>query len=764
MHLKPCAVCRYHYRSFKLAPRSDKKNKVDRPSLPIKKEIKGLIFLLLAIFLCTSLLSHFHDDKLFWDAKGSFWTFSFWKEGFHNFFQIEHQNLFGTVGAHLSGGLFDILGFSAFWLVVILVVMTVLSFRGQPLSSAVKSIVASVALPISSSGILNLIWPDKVVFKGGSMTAGGLIGLYLSGLTESFLNNVGALVFLFAIFIISFMLITHLSLGRLFSRVGIWIIVLLRRINEIIKKKRERRKRARKTMVATAKIKRKPKVKIIEPKPEPPPKPKQQQFAFMANTGEFMLPPLDLLNDPPERKDMEIQRESLEMNARRLEKKLEDFGVHGEVKEIRPGPVITMYEFKPAPGVKISKVSGLSDDLALALRAPSIRIVAPIPGKAAIGIEIPNNQRVHVYLKEVLSDDSFTASKFRLPIALGKDITGSPMIADLTKMPHLLLAGATGTGKSVCINTIINSILFKSSPETTKLLMIDPKRIELSVYQDIPHLLHPVVTQPKEATKALKWAVEEMERRYMLLSDRGVRNIDTYNSKIVKDKQIDTEDASQGIDKHLPYIVILIDELADLMMVSSKEVEEAITRLAQMARAAGIHLIIATQRPSVDVLTGIIKANFPTRISFQVSSKVDSRTILDGIGAEHLLGEGDMLFLPPGVARLTRIHGAYVSEEEVKAVTDFLKKQKKPDYDTTILADITIDEDSGVEDVEKDVKYDEAVEVVIRSGQASISMLQRKLRVGYNRAARMIEIMEIEGIVGPSDGVRARDVYGKRED
>ncbi|MBW2217114.1 MAG: DNA translocase FtsK [Deltaproteobacteria bacterium] len=560
------------------------------------------------------------------------------------------------------------------------------------------------------------------------------------------------------------MLITHLSLGWLLSKMGIWTVVMFRRVNEIIKKKRERRKRARKTMVAKVRIKKKPKVKIIEPKPEPIKKPKQQEFAFMNNTDEFKLPPLDLLNDPPERKDMDIQRESLEMNARRLEKKLEDFGVHGEVKEIRPGPVITMYEFKPAPGVKISKVSGLSDDLALALRAPSIRIVAPIPGKAAIGIEIPNNRRDHVYLKEVLSDDSFTASKLKLPIALGKDITGSPMITDLTKMPHLLLAGATGTGKSVCINTIINSILFKSSPETTKLLMVDPKRIELSVYQDIPHLLHPVVTQPKEATKALKWAVEEMERRYMLLSDRGVRNIETYNSKIAKDKKIDEENASQGIDKHLPYIVILIDELADLMMVSSKEVEEAITRLAQMARAAGIHLILATQRPSVDVLTGIIKANFPTRISFQVSSKVDSRTILDGIGAEHLLGEGDMLFLPPGVARLTRIHGAYVSEEEVKLVTTFLKKQKKPDYDTTIVADIASDEESGVEDVEKDVKYDEAVQVVLRSGQASISMLQRKLRVGYNRAARMIEVMEIEGIVGPSDGVRARNVYGKRGD
>jgi len=701
-----------------------------------------------------------HDDKLYWDAEGSFWTWQYHKDGFEIATKSAYQNLFGTVGAHLAGGLFSVLGYSSFWLVVILVVMGTLSFMEKPLPSTIRSVITTLVLLTSFSGMLHL---HLAPTANPRIMAGGFLG-ELSGSLSYILNHFGALLFLWAIFIISLMLITHLSLGWLLSKMGIWTVVMFRRVNEIIKKKRERRKRARKTMVAKVRIKKKPKVKIIEPKPEPIKKPKQQKFAFMNNTDEFKLPPLDLLNDPPERKDMDIQRESLEMNARRLEKKLEDFGVHGEVKEIRPGPVITMYEFKPAPGVKISKVSGLSDDLALALRAPSIRIVAPIPGKAAIGIEIPNNRRDHVYLKEVLSDDSFTASKLKLPIALGKDITGSPMITDLTKMPHLLLAGATGTGKSVCINTIINSILFKSSPETTKLLMVDPKRIELSVYQDIPHLLHPVVTQPKEATKALKWAVEEMERRYMLLSDRGVRNIETYNLKIAKDKKIDPEDASQGIDKHLPYIVILIDELADLMMVSSKEVEEAITRLAQMARAAGIHLILATQRPSVDVLTGIIKANFPTRISFQVSSKVDSRTILDGIGAEHLLGEGDMLFLPPGVARLTRIHGAYVSEEEVKLVTDFLKKQKKPDYDTTIVADIASDEESGVEDVEKDVKYDEAVQVVLRSGQASISMLQRKLRVGYNRAARMIEVMEIEGIVGPSDGVRARNVYGKKGD
>ncbi len=700
-----------------------------------------------AIVLSVSFLSYHPADPLLWKTTGAF----------------DHShNLFGTVGAHLSGGIFYLIGFSCFWLVVVLMVMSFFAFRGHPLSSAIKNTIAAIALPISSSGLLNLCFADKVIFKAGRIWAGGVVGHYLAEFTSGILNN-GAYVLLIAVFIISLMLITNISLGWFFSKIGIATVILYRRIHEILNKRKERKKRARKFHIATEKRKSKPKVKIIDPKPEPVKKPKQQQFSFMADTDKFKLPSLDLLRDPPERKNPDIQRESLEMNARRLEKKLEDFGVHGEVKEILPGPVITMYEFKPAPGVKISKVAGLADDLALTLRAQSIRIVAPIPGKAAIGIEIPNNKRMPVFLKEVLSCDEYGTSKLKLPIALGKDITGSSMVTDLTKMPHLLLAGATGTGKSVCINTIINSLLFKSSPDMTKLLMIDPKRIELSVYQDIPHLLHPVVTQPKDATKALKWAVAEMERRYMLLSDRGVRNIETYNRKIVTQAKSEDspEENSRGVDKTLPYIVILIDELADLMMVSSKEVEEAITRLAQMARAAGIHLILATQRPSVDVLTGIIKANFPTRISFQVSSKVDSRTIIDGIGAEHLLGDGDMLFLPPGVGRLTRIHGAYVSEEEVKLVTDFLKSQKKPDYDDSIISNIAEDDDTKIDEADLDEKYDEAVAVVMKTGQASISMLQRKLRVGYNRAARMIEVMETQGIVGPSDGVRPRDVYGK---
>ena len=726
------------------------------PGHPLKKEIRGLIFLLLAVVLGGSLLSYSPLDKLFWNVAGDLG---------------KAHNLFGTVGAHLSGGLFDLLGMGAFWLPLILFVLSLITFKGRSLSSPVKGMITVLIMLASFSALLSLQFERGLLYRGTIMAAGGIIGLHIAGLSISILNSFGSYVCLASIFAISLLTVTRLSFGWIFSRLGLWILGIFKKIKDIITKKRERKKRAKKTLVARDKIKKKPKVNIVETtKKESPPSPRQKKFAFMQRPGEFELPSLDLLDTPPENTNVTFQREALEMNARRLEKKLEDFGVEGEVVEILPGPVITMYEYKPAPGVKISKVAGLSDDLALTLRAQSIRIVAPIPGKAAIGIEIPNNQRQMVYLKELLSSSAYTDTKSKLPIALGKDITGSAVVADLAKMPHLLVAGATGTGKSVSINAMIQSLLYTTTPETARFLMVDPKRIELSVYQDIPHLLHPVVTEPKDANKALKWAVREMERRYMLLSDRGVRNIDSYNRKIVKQpKQKDPireggEEGGEdrGTDRHLPYIIIIIDELADLMMVSSKEVEESITRLAQMARAAGIHLIIATQRPSVNVLTGIIKANFPTRLSFQVSSKVDSRTILDTNGAEHLLGDGDMLFMPPGVGRLQRIHGAYISDEEVKEVADFLRSQKKPDYDATILSHMVQEETTDEEPVEMDEKFDEAVEVVCNSGQASISMVQRKLRVGYNRAARMIETMETEGIVGPSDGVRPREVYGRR--
>jgi DNA segregation ATPase FtsK/SpoIIIE, S-DNA-T family len=733
-----------------LAGRSKTMEKTEKHAMPLRREIRGILFVLVAIVLGVSLFSYHPSDPVF---------------GLKTSQVAEIHNLFGKVGAHLSGWVFQILGFSSFWLVAVFLAMAVLSFRSNPLLSPIKSMGATLCLLVSFSGILNLYLPREVLYRGGKVPGGGLVGHYVAAFAKGVLNDFGAYVLLSAVFIISLMVCTHISFGWVFSKLRLWFAALQRQGKEFMLKRKERRrkKKVREEIMEKEKARPRRKVTIIEPKKELPKKPEQEAFPFMTLVGEFKLPPINLLNEAPAETNVEIQEESLEQNARRLERKLGDFGVVGEVVEILPGPVITMYELKPAPGVKISKVAGLSDDLALALRAPSVRIVAPIPGKAAIGIEIPNNQRSPVYLQEILSSQTFKSSAQRLTIALGKDITGAPFVTDLAKMPHLLVAGATGTGKSVCLNSMIISLLFKSSPDMVRFLMIDPKRIELTMYNDIPHLLHPVVTQPKEATRALKWAVEEMEKRYMLLSDRGVRNIEAYNRKIVKDKKPATQDPSQGVDKNLPYIVVVIDELADLMMTSSRDVEEAITRLAQMARAAGIHLIIATQRPSVDVLTGIIKANFPARISFQVSSRVDSRTILDGIGAENLLGQGDMLFLPPGVGRIVRIHGAFISEEEVKKVADYLKAQMKPDYDSTIMTQVTTDEDSDAEeDIEMDEKYEKAVDLVIQSGQASISMIQRKLRVGYNRAARMIEAMEKVGIVGPSDGVKPRDVYGRR--
>jgi len=696
-----------------------------------------------------SLFSYHPADPLFWLKTG--------RAG-------EAHNLFGTVGAHLAGGIFFLLGFSSFWLVAIFLTLAFLSFRGHTPSSPIRSIVAGLFLMFSFSGILSLQLPNTIIYRGSEVMSGGLAGVHIAEFMEGFLNDFGAFVLLTAVFLISLMICTHISFGWVLSRVSLWIVLLVRRMRELSMKRKERRrkKRIREETIKQESVKSKPKVTIVEPKPQPVKQPEQEAFSFMNVAGDFKLPSLELLNEVQVNRETEIQRESLEMNARRVEKKLADFGVAGEVIEILPGPVITMYEFKPAPGVKISKVAGLADDLALALRAPSIRIVAPIPGKAAIGIEIPNNQRDPVYLYEILASQAYKNSTYKLTLGLGKDITGAPVISDLTKMPHLLVAGATGAGKSVSLNAMINSLLFKFPPDMVRFLIIDPKRIELTVYNDIPHLLYPVVTEPKDATKALRWAVQEMERRYQLLSDQGVRHIEAYNRKVLKEKKTKGADSPEDSEKRLPYIVVVIDELSDLMMTSSREVEEAITRLAQMARAAGIHLVIATQRPSVDVLTGIIKANFPARISFQVSSRVDSRTILDSVGAEHLLGDGDMLFMPPGVGRITRIHGAFISEEEVKRVTDFLREQMKPDYDFTLLTQVTEEEEVD-DDIEFDEKYDRAVDLVIQTGQASISMIQRKLRVGYNRAARMIEAMERQGIVGPSDGVRPREVFGRRE-
>jgi DNA segregation ATPase FtsK/SpoIIIE, S-DNA-T family len=572
---------------------------------------------------------------------------------------------------------------------------------------------------------------------------------------------------------------------------------------------------------------------IVEPKAPPRPSrtKENEQFEFVGGRTRFTLPPLDVLNfDRPERSALD--KEAFLTTAEKLRAKLADFGIVGEVVEIRPGPVVTMYEFLPGPGIKVSKIASLADDLAMAMEAMRVRIVAPIPGKGVVGIEVPNRDRETVYLKEIVEQDVFQRSSSKLTMALGKDIEGMPYVLDLAKTPHVLAAGTTGSGKSVAVNAMVMSILLKATPEEVRFIMVDPKMLELSVYEGIPHLLLPVVTDPKKAALALRWAVEEMERRYQLLSEAGVRNIAGYNKLVdgakgdarallekkkeaaaprtkkapasllvvdvgegesedealarakeesapgVPSPVVNPEDPRTTLEaseetpaepppaaepprelKKLPYLVVIIDELADLMMVASREVETSIARLAQMARAAGIHLLVATQRPSTDVVTGVIKANFPTRISFMLRSKPDSMTILGTVGAESLLGMGDMLLMPPTSANMVRVHGAFVSETEIKRAVDHLKAQGKPVYDENILRPREEDlSDGGLDDELSDELYDQALAVVSEMRQVSISMLQRKMRIGYNRAARMIERMERDGVVGPADGAKPREV------
>jgi DNA segregation ATPase FtsK/SpoIIIE, S-DNA-T family len=512
--------------------------------------------------------------------------------------------------------------------------------------------------------------------------------------------------------------------------------------------------------------------------------------------GDYRLPDPALLLSDPSGPLTRMSDEELKAQSEVLSKALASFGIEGKVTEVRPGPVVTMYEYEPAPGTKVARIVSLADDLALALKATSLRIVAPLPGKSVVGIEVPNRSRETVSMKEVVMGEAFTRARSKLTLALGKDIFGTPVSVDLKTMPHLLVAGATGAGKSVSLNTMLLSILFSAKPSEVRLLLIDPKMLEFQSYEGIPHLLRPVITDAKAAAKGLGWVVAEMERRYKLLAEAGVRNIDAYNRKVAGLHEAFAEPAVPAIQQvelpmqflseeerlsagetalaegepgcmqpkatppePLPFIVVMIDELADLMMVAPKDVEDKIARLAQMARASGIHLVLATQRPSVDVLTGLIKANFPARIAFQVSSKTDSRTILDANGAEALLGRGDMLYLASGTGRLARLHGSFVSDDDVRSVVEFVKKQGQPIYNQE-LQSLKVDEAS--EEEAKDEVYEQAKELVLTTGQASASLIQRRLRVGYPRAARMIEQMETEGIVGAAGRDGRREVLGKR--
>ncbi|MCH2172181.1 DNA translocase FtsK 4TM domain-containing protein [Myxococcota bacterium] len=500
---------------------------------------------------------------------------------------------------------------------------------------------------------------------------------------------------------------------------------------------------------------------------------RQETFTFneLTKTGPYVHPEVSIFQRPATGAKT-YDRESLIMNSRILEKKLQDFGVGGQVDKVHPGPVITMYEFEPASGVKVNRIVSLSDDLALALRALSVRIIAPLPGKSVVGIEVANAERDNVYIRDILECDEYRSDASKLMIALGKDIFGNPSFADLARMPHLLVAGATGTGKSVFLNSLLCSILGRATPDDLKLLLVDPKLLELSIYEGIPHLIADVVTNPKRAAAALQGIVHKMEERYQMMSALGVRSIQQFNERAAQEladgnktfrlRPKPGEEEGEEVEfHHLPYIVVVIDELADLMVVSARDVEEALQRLAQMARAAGIHLILATQRPSVDVLTGVIKANFPARVSFQVSSRTDSRTILDQNGAETLLGQGDMLFLPPGTSKLQRVHGAFVTEEEVHTLVAHLREQGSPSFDETLIRSEEESEAREGRGEEVDEMFDRAVAIVAETRNASISYVQRRLKVGYNRAARMVEQMEEEGIVGPQVGNKPREVFAR---
>jgi len=715
------------------------------------KEIGGLIAIGGGVFLFLCLYSFHPQDPSF------------------NLYQsapAEIHNLGGLVGAYISDILWQVFGCASFLFPLILVVLGVSIFANWQIEPKGPRLVGFTLLLIAISALLD-IFVGYVFILSYEGIAGGAVGNILGAFLKKYLSVVGASFLLILLFLSSMTLTTGISLRQSIVRMAKIVREIVRWIIQAKdlhygrwrKKRNKSLKNAGVTRITPAPpvILSDPVQRGIQPRQEPLPFPEP-------SAGAYHLPSHSIL-EGRRGKEVLVSKDVLFANSQILESKLKDYGVEGKVVGVRPGPIVTVYEFEPAPGVKVTKILNLEDDLALALSALSVRIQAPIPGKPVVGIEIPNPVRESVCLKDVVSTDPFLNSGSTLTLGLGKDISGNPFVIDLARLPHLLVAGSTGSGKSVSINAMVCSLLLRATPDEAKFLLIDPKMLELPAYEGIPHLLLPVVTDPKEAAIALRWVVEEMERRYAMMAEQGIRNIENYNQRLKEGSLRSAEPAaSRPIEgaqgptppKRLPYVLVVIDELADLMIVSGREVEESIIRLAQMARAAGIHLILATQRPSVDVLTGLIKVNFPARISFQVSTKTDSRTILDTQGAEHLLGSGDMLFLPPGSSRLLRVHGAYVSEEEIKRLVEFWREQGEPTYTRSILLERK--ERKELEDDDYDEKYDDAVAYVSRTGQASISLIQRKLRIGYNRAARIIERMEEEGIVGPSDGVKPRDV------
>jgi len=674
-------------------------------------------------------------------------------------------NQAGFFGSYAADFLYQLFGFEAWlWLLLCIAIVVRLARGMHPWLGGWSSLFwLPVVLGLCALADVHQTWFSPPVQALPAGAGGALGGLIAAGLRQP-LHAIGRDVLLLALVVSSFVAASHVSILHLMKQVFVFTMIcvsfILRQITRgrlILTGRKERmvareqRREAKKEKVARKsriepQVGKQARVEVSRRARED----QQGELALNEPSREgFKLPAVSLFTSPGGDKRAHNEQ-SLQAMARMLEKKLLDYRVEGEVLAVQPGPVVIQFEFEPAPGTKASRIVTLQNDLARAMSAVSVRVAGNIPGKSVIGIEIPNEQREMVYMHEVLASREFSGKKHVLPLALGVDIAGHPVVTDLEKMPHLLIAGTTGSGKSVAVNSMICSMLMTHTPADLRLIMVDPKMLELSMYDDIPHLLVPVVTNPHKAAKALAWAVYEMERRYRLMSEARVRNIDGYNKAVRKDKDVE----------RLPYIVIVIDELADLMMVAGKEVEQSICRLAQKARASGIHLILATQRPSVDVITGLIKANLPSRISFQVSSRIDSRTILDQMGAEQLLGQGDSLFLSSGHT-LQRIHGAFVSDAEVMGLVEHLKSQGEPKYQEEVFEVADADQGDANGSDETDVKYDEAADLVIQKGQCSVSMVQRYLRVGYNRASRIVEQMEHEGLVTPPGSGGMRKVLAK---
>jgi S-DNA-T family DNA segregation ATPase FtsK/SpoIIIE len=779
-------------------------------------EAGGLVFLFAGLFFILSLIS-FHPQDPSWNTASG----------------VAHaHNLTGFAGSYVSDLCLQLLGLGAVGIPALLWMLAWKWVRSQAIQAPWVKIFGSVLLFLSACTALS-IGPEWRPW-GGTFSAGGILGVLIADSLMSSLNLTGAVLLTSICLIVSIYLISTFSmvtaaerfagplayLRKIFGRWADWRA----RRRQVALEKAELRAaqraelRAEKEAARAAKAERHAPLPppIVRPHPEPrEPEPVQATAApaeepeipirtleyltpppappapppvatpepapvrmsakrlaavpEVTEHPEYRLPSTDLLNEVPGRNS----HDSLELKeiAGRIKGKFEEFNVHGAVVQINPGPVVTTFEFKPEAGIKYSRITTLTEDLCLGLQAESI-LIERIPGKPTVGIEVPNSRRELISLRQILESEEFSESNSRLTICLGKDISGRIKVAALESMPHLLIAGSTGAGKSVMLNSMIMSILYKATPDEARMILVDPKRLEMGLYEGVPHLLTPVITDAKKATNALRNAVLEMERRLKLLAGQGVRNIDQYNRKVRQllnePRSLFDDEATPDEDlKPLPYILIVIDELADLMMVERANVEEAVTRLAQMARAVGMHLVLATQRPSVDVITGLIKANFPSRISFRVATRVDSRTVLDVMGAEHLLGKGDMLFLPPGSSRLIRVHGAFVTEAETNRVVEFWKAQARPDYDQTFLMAPPPDESEDAEAAEfeggDDPAYTDAVRVVLEMGKASTSTLQRRLRLGYGRAARILDMMQHEGIIGPPDGSKPREVL-KRPD